>query len=85
MRSPVSLALAVLALLAASCGGGGPSTPTAPATPPPPVFPNMIGGWGGTAAQTYTVHAPGSNTTGGGSVTCNSTWLITSQTAGSFR
>jgi hypothetical protein len=65
-------------LAAVACGG--PSTPSVPPTPPPPVYPNMLGGWGGTQADTW-VSLDGSVT---GARTCSETWLITSQTNDRF-
>jgi hypothetical protein len=70
----------VLVLLASGCGG---STPTAPAAPPPPTYPTMTGGWGGTVASAWTTFLPnGGSAPGGG--TCSETWLIGSQSGGSF-
>lgn len=69
----------LLLVVLAGCGGG-PSAPSIPPTPPPPVYPNMIGGWGGTQADTW-VALDG---TLPGSRTCNEAWLITSENQGEF-
>lgn len=66
----------LLALLMVGCGG---STPTAPPTPAPPVYPNMVGGWAGTVANTWIAEGPIT-----GSRTCSETWLITAQSGGAF-
>ena len=68
-------------LLAVACGGG-PTTPSVPPTPPPPTFPSMAGGWGGTWAAVTVVFLPEGPAPG--SVSCNVTWLIGSQTGGSL-
>lgn len=70
----------LLAAMLALTGCGGPSAPTVPPTPPPPVYPNMLGGWGGTQADTW-VSLDGSVT---GGRTCNEAWLITYQNGGAF-
>lgn len=67
----------LLALLMAGCGG---STPTAPPTPAPPVYPNMLGGWAGTQADTW-VALDGTQP---GGRACNEAWLITAQTNDRF-
>lgn len=74
MKRPLVFALVLLG------GCGGSSIPSAPPTPPPPIYPNMLGGWGGTNSDTW-VSTDGSVT---GSRGCNETWLITSQTDGAF-
>lgn len=73
-----ALLLVVLAL--AGCGDDKPFVPTIPPTPPPPTYPNMLGGWAGTQADTY-VDNDGRNP---GGRTCNESWLITSQQGGVF-
>lgn len=70
-------ALLLLALLTAC---GSPAAPTVPPTPPPPVYPSMLGGWGGTSADTW-VSTDGSVT---GSRTCNENWLISAQSLSTF-
>lgn len=67
-----------LGLILSACGGGGPAAPTAP---PAPTIPQMLGGWGGTQADTW-VGVDDGSITGGRS--CNETWLITSQLGNTF-
>jgi hypothetical protein len=71
-----TFAILLAAITVLACGG--PSTPSAPPTPPPPVYPNMVGGWGGSWAQVFTTGA------GAGDTTCSAIWLIGTQSAGSF-
>lgn len=62
-----------------ACGGDSPTAPP----PPPPTFPTMTGGWGGTYAAAWTTFLSDGHQAPGG-VTCNQTWLIGSQSAGTF-
>lgn len=69
-----------LCLLAAACGSSPtqPSPPTQPPAPPAPQFPSMMGAWNGTTTIVAVVG------TVSGSNVCTQSWLITSQTQGSF-
>jgi hypothetical protein len=51
--------------------------------PPALIFPTMTGGWSGTSSAAWTTFLPNGNA-GPGGVTCSHTWLIASQSGGSF-
>lgn len=76
-------ALLIAVLVSIACGG--PSTPTVPPTPAPIIYPNMLGGWSGTQADTW-VSVDGTRP---GGRSCNEAWLVTSQVdsffSGSFQ
>lgn len=72
--------LALIIVTAAACGSSSPSSPSMPSAPVPtaPVYPNLVAGWSGTA----TIGAVGGGAAA--SNVCQTTWVITSQSAGSF-
>ncbi len=73
------LAVGLLLVNLVACGGGNsPTSPSTPYTPPAPQYPSLLGAWAGTHSVTAV---------GGGiqtSATCNHTWMVNSQSAGSF-
>jgi hypothetical protein len=76
------LLLLFVCVFVAACGSGNNTTayvPTAPTPPPAPTYPSMVGPWTGTTTITAAI-------VGGlsGSNTCTETWLVDSQSGGSF-